>query len=126
MTVYVAAKAYAEKLREAVAITFLALEGQFVLTGQLSGSGPNAALLQTCACWARACMQQPKMHCIMLHPLFCLHILPSKSMPAERAAHFLTFSHTKKSPLQSMAEHTCSHHTKTPQMQAKSGLLLSP
>ena len=50
MTVYVAAKAYAEKLREAVAITFLALEGQFVLTGQLSGSGPNAALLQTCAC----------------------------------------------------------------------------
>ncbi|KAL3137957.1 hypothetical protein ABBQ38_005204 [Trebouxia sp. C0009 RCD-2024] len=32
-----ATKAYAEKLREAVATTFLALEGQFVLTGQLSG-----------------------------------------------------------------------------------------
>lgn len=32
-----ASKAYAEKVREAVATTFLAIEGQFVLTGQLSG-----------------------------------------------------------------------------------------
>ena len=32
-----ATKAYAEKLREAVTTTFLTLEGQFVLTGQLSG-----------------------------------------------------------------------------------------
>lgn len=41
-TVLVAAtKAYAEKLREAVATTFLALEGQFVLTGQLSGEPLN-------------------------------------------------------------------------------------
>ena len=32
-----AIKAYAEKLREAVTKTFLLLEGQFLLTGQLSG-----------------------------------------------------------------------------------------
>ncbi|DBA79031.1 TPA: hypothetical protein ACH3X1_008894 [Trebouxia sp. C0004] len=32
-----ATQAYAEKLREAVTTTFLTLEGQFVLTGQLSG-----------------------------------------------------------------------------------------
>ena len=32
-----ATKAYAERLREAVTRTFLLLEGQFLLTGQLSG-----------------------------------------------------------------------------------------
>ena len=32
-----ATKKYAEQLREAVATTFLTLEAQFVLTGQLSG-----------------------------------------------------------------------------------------
>ena len=37
MWILAAVKAYAEKLREAVTMTFLTLEGQFVLTGQLSG-----------------------------------------------------------------------------------------
>lgn len=37
LVIVAATKAYAEKVREAVATTFLSIEGQFVLTGQLSG-----------------------------------------------------------------------------------------
>lgn len=40
---------YAEQLREAVATTFLTLEAQFVLTGQLSGQSILLSGLTTCS-----------------------------------------------------------------------------
>lgn len=69
-----ATKKYAEQLREAVATTFLTLEAQFVLTGQLSGelllgiskliTHSNSAVVYLCSHlghrWARNSFQSMK------------------------------------------------------------------
>ena len=62
-----AAKAYAEKLREAVTTTFLTLEGQFVLTGQLSG---GASFVQYILHF-KAASQHKEPHRLLQSPASC-------------------------------------------------------